>query len=274
MSSTDDDALYQTEKVPPPSGAVCANCGKPYGKHFLCGGVTWCVKSGDETFAPSDLIVDTVCGRCGMTYREHWGTMGGTVWCTYLGYETKNPALMFVPPKQGQDKEPEVYPASATMSEDKKLTSKTVFLHSFRWKDGGYPSVNERVQLSQGRFKCNSCSELPFFLYNVSRTTRNPRMEPELKGLSGLELGVQEMMNQCNCSRAMIRKIVADIAFVSVLPTGSPNQTGWIGCTTGQHQSVAVVELVAQTLRKRPDAASWDIHITHHRLEKVGKKSC
>jgi len=122
-----------------------------------------------------------------------------------------------------------------------------VALHSFSYKRG----------LPQGLDWAFDC-----------RFLDNPHWQPELRGLTGLDAPVVDYIETDARFAPFVAKLTELALFV--LPAckdeGKAHLTFGIGCTGGQHRSVAVTERVAAALADK----GWQVSIRHRELERRG----
>lgn len=88
-------------------------------------------------------------------------------------------------------------------------------------------------------------------VFDLCRKVRNPWSLKPLRKLNGLHPKVQELVANCGGGQRMIGLIGSYNAFAdyAVDPDDSSSElTIAVGCTGGQHRSVAIVELVAKRL--------------------------
>lgn len=90
-----------------------------------------------------------------------------------------------------------------------------------------------------GPLKCN----IPAMqIYNLRKAIRNPWRDPELRKLTGLDPAIQAFVKNCFKYTQIESKVRYNILY-NVTVIG-------IGCNSGKHRSVAVVELLKEALGK------------------------
>ena len=122
-----------------------------------------------------------------------------------------------------------------------------VSLHSFSYKRG----------LPQGVDIVFDC-----------RFLNNPYWQPELRGLTGLDGAVRGYVASDPRHAPFVDHLLALLKFQlpACLEEGKAHFAVGIGCTGGQHRSVAVTENVADGLAE----VGWQVSIRHRELERRG----
>ncbi|MEP5153651.1 RNase adapter RapZ [Planktotalea sp.] len=99
------------------------------------------------------------------------------------------------------------------------------------------------------------------------RFLRNPHWDPDLRPLTGCDDGVATYVREDPRYATFLEQISA--LCTSLLPAyleeGKSHFTIAFGCTGGRHRSVAVTEVVAQTLA----LAGWQVSCRHRELERA-----
>lgn len=100
------------------------------------------------------------------------------------------------------------------------------------------------------------------------RFLNNPYWQTELRGLSGLDGAVADFVSQDSRHAAFLDHLLGLLTFQlpACLDEGKAHFAVGIGCTGGQHRSVAVTEKVADGLAQ----AGWRVSIRHRELERRG----
>lgn len=98
------------------------------------------------------------------------------------------------------------------------------------------------------------------------RFLRNPHWEPDLRSLTGLDEQVQDYVTADPSFQEFFRNLEAlhDHLLPSFIKEGKAHLTVAFGCTGGQHRSVTVTELMANTLANK----GWRVSIGHRELDK------
>ena len=103
-------------------------------------------------------------------------------------------------------------------------------------------------------------------LFDV-RFLKNPHFVPELRPLTGLDAPVRGYLDERTDFRDLIARLVELFKFL--LPRYQQENRSYltiaIGCTGGQHRSVATVEAVRAELEK----AGWPVRVQHRELARV-----
>lgn len=98
------------------------------------------------------------------------------------------------------------------------------------------------------------------------RFLRNPHWEPDLRALTGRDSAVAKYVSEDARYAKFLDQVNAMCA--SLLPAyleeGKSHFTVAFGCTGGRHRSVAVTEIIAQTLA----LAGWQVSCRHRELER------
>ena len=109
---------------------------------------------------------------------------------------------------------------------------------------------------------------IPFgadLLFDV-RFLPNPHFDPELRPLSGLDEPVRDFLLQRTDFNELVTRLSDLLRFL--LPRYQQENRSYltigIGCTGGQHRSVAAVEALAAALEK----AGWTVRVKHRDLER------
>ena len=109
---------------------------------------------------------------------------------------------------------------------------------------------------------------IPFgadLLFDV-RFLPNPHFDPQLRPLSGLDQPVRDFLDQRTDFHELVARLADLLRFL--LPRYQQENRSYltigIGCTGGQHRSVASVEALAAAL----EAAGWTVRVKHRDLEK------
>ncbi|SFR31850.1 RNase adapter RapZ [Litoreibacter janthinus] len=101
------------------------------------------------------------------------------------------------------------------------------------------------------------------------RFLRNPHWEPELRGLTGTDKKVEDYVTADDRFHPFFEKII-DLS-VLLLPAfhdeGKSYLTIGLGCTGGQHRSVAVAEMMGKALANK----GWQVSIRHREMERRAK---
>ncbi|MHA6326884.1 RNase adapter RapZ [Roseivivax sp. CAU 1753] len=100
------------------------------------------------------------------------------------------------------------------------------------------------------------------------RFLKNPHWDPDLRAETGLSREVHAYIAEDGRFEPFLAQVTDMLAFL--LPAqreeGKTHLTVGIGCTGGQHRSVAVTERVAHALAK----IGWQVSIRHRELERRG----
>lgn len=103
------------------------------------------------------------------------------------------------------------------------------------------------------------------------RFLQNPHWEPELRPLTGQDTAVAQYVAEDPRFETFIEQVSA--LCLSLLPAyleeGKSNFTIAFGCTGGRHRSVAVTEIITQTLA----LAGWQVSCRHRELERAAAQS-
>jgi RNase adapter protein RapZ len=112
------------------------------------------------------------------------------------------------------------------------------------------------------RFGTPASAEL---LFDV-RFLPNPHFEPALRDLTGHDTEVVEYVVKQPTAQALLHRLREFLAFLIPLydEEGKAYLTIAIGCTGGQHRSVAVANLLAKELR----AAGREVNVSHRDVER------
>jgi RNase adapter protein RapZ len=112
------------------------------------------------------------------------------------------------------------------------------------------------------RFGTPASAEL---LFDV-RFLPNPHFEPALRDLTGHDTEVVEYVVKQPTAQALLHRLREFLAFLIPLydEEGKAYLTIAIGCTGGQHRSVAVADLLAKDLR----AAGREVNVSHRDVER------
>ena len=112
------------------------------------------------------------------------------------------------------------------------------------------------------RFGTPASAEL---LFDV-RFLPNPHFEPALRDLTGHDTEVVEYVVKQPTAQALLHRLREFLAFLIPLydEEGKAYLTIAIGCTGGQHRSVAVTNLLAKELR----AAGREVNVSHRDVER------
>ena len=118
--------------------------------------------------------------------------------------------------------------------------------------------ANDRVAPLPDVFLC-------LLLFDV-RFLPNPHFEPALRDLTGHDTEVAEYVVKQPTAQALLHRLREFLAFLIPLydEEGKAYLTIAIGCTGGQHRSVAVANLLAQELR----AAGREVNVSHRDVER------
>ncbi|MEO8195598.1 MAG: RNase adapter RapZ [Thermoanaerobaculia bacterium] len=110
---------------------------------------------------------------------------------------------------------------------------------------------------------------IPFgadLLFDV-RFLPNPHFDPELRPLSGLDEPVRDFLRQRTDFQELVARLADLLRFL--LPRYQQENRSYltigIGCTGGQHRSVASVEALAAALEE----AGWTVRVKHRDLERA-----
>ncbi|WP_146587141.1 RNase adapter RapZ [Puniceibacterium confluentis] len=100
------------------------------------------------------------------------------------------------------------------------------------------------------------------------RFLNNPYWQPELRGLTGLDAAVADYVEQDPRHAAFLEHVLKLLTFQlpACLDEGKAHFAVGIGCTGGQHRSVAMTEKVADGLAR----TGWRVSIRHRELERRG----
>ncbi len=98
----------------------------------------------------------------------------------------------------------------------------------------------------------------------------NPFYVPELKNLNGLDPAVRDFVLKQSASRKFLRRYVDLLQFLMPLyvTEGKKHLTVAIGCTGGQHRSVALAEKLGESLR----AENYRIMVNHRDVHRAEEK--
>ena len=90
----------------------------------------------------------------------------------------------------------------------------------------------------------------------------NPHWEPELRPLTGFDPRVVEYMSRDGKLAAFSKRLepLLDFLVPEYITEGKAHLSIAVGCTGGRHRSVAIVEAVAERLRKRDDV---EVDVAH-----------
>jgi len=126
---------------------------------------------------------------------------------------------------------------------------------------GARPTVVNLISFGF-RFGTPPSAEL---LFDV-RFLPNPHFEPTLRDLTGHDTAVVEYVVKQPTAQALLHRLREFLAFLIPLydEEGKAYLTIAIGCTGGQHRSVAVTNLLAQELR----AAGREVNVSHRDVER------
>jgi UPF0042 nucleotide-binding protein len=126
---------------------------------------------------------------------------------------------------------------------------------------GARPTVVNLISFGF-RFGTPPSAEL---LFDV-RFLPNPHFEPALRDLTGHDPAVAEYVVKQPTAQALLHHLREFLAFLIPLydEEGKAYLTIAIGCTGGQHRSVAVANLLAQELR----AAGREVNVSHRDVER------
>jgi UPF0042 nucleotide-binding protein len=126
---------------------------------------------------------------------------------------------------------------------------------------GARPTVVNLISFGF-RFGTPPSAEL---LFDV-RFLPNPHFEPALRDLTGHDTEVAEYVVKQPTAQALLHRLREFLAFLIPLydEEGKAYLTIAIGCTGGQHRSVAVTNLLAQELR----AAGREVNVSHRDVER------
>ncbi|EPX82239.1 RNase adapter RapZ [Salipiger mucosus] len=96
----------------------------------------------------------------------------------------------------------------------------------------------------------------------------NPHWEPSLRGLTGLDAPVAEYVAADARFAPFVEKLTDLALFVlpACVAEGKAHLSFGLGCTGGQHRSVAVAETLARALADH----GWQVSIRHRELERRG----
>ena len=95
-------------------------------------------------------------------------------------------------------------------------------------------------------------------LFNVTSRITNPWRVKSLRKLNGLDLEVQQFINNCKRTKAMLQEIFY------LLPLG---YSIGVCCHGGKHRSVAIVEMLAEYARSN----SIEVEVIHRDLDIKGE---
>ena len=100
------------------------------------------------------------------------------------------------------------------------------------------------------------------------RFLNNPYWQPELRGLTGLDPAVTDYISEDPRQIPYVDHVLGLLTFQlpASLEEGKAHFAIGIGCTGGQHRSVAISEKVAHGLAQ----AGWRVSIRHRELERRG----
>ncbi len=100
------------------------------------------------------------------------------------------------------------------------------------------------------------------------RFLNNPYWQPELRGLTGLDPAVTDYISEDPRQVPYVDHVLGLLTFQlpASLEEGKAHFAIGIGCTGGQHRSVAISEKVAHGLAQ----AGWRVSIRHRELERRG----
>ena len=105
-------------------------------------------------------------------------------------------------------------------------------------------------------------------LFDV-RFLPNPHFDPALRPLSGLDEPVRDFLLQRTDFLELVSRLTDLLRFL--LPRYQQENRSYltigIGCTGGQHRSVAAVEALARALEE----GGWTVRVKHRDLERAGK---
>src|SRR5262249_53247937 len=100
-------------------------------------------------------------------------------------------------------------------------------------------------------------------LFDV-RFLKNPHFVPELRPLTGLDAPVRDFLESETEFRSLVDRLAELFRFL--LPRYQQENRSYltiaVGCTGGQHRSVATVE----ALRAQFEAAGWPVRTQHREL--------
>lgn len=132
-----------------------------------------------------------------------------------------------------------------------------------RWAEGG--ARETLVNLTSFGFRRGPPQHAEL-LFDV-RFLPNPHFEPELRPRTGVDPEVAEFVLKGDVAAALLERLRALLDFVLPLydAEGKAYISVAVGCTGGQHRSVAVVEALARELR----AAGRGVNVTHRDAGKV-----
>ena len=172
---------------------------------------------------------DIGCIECGKKYPDQWAGPFPTKWDS-IGWGVAVKASKEV-------KDMSTTPTGLT----KPL--RTIILTSFGYKYGK-PDIPYNTRL-----------------YDLRKLVRNPWEEPSLRKLTGLDGRVQDYIKYCKRTKTILY----------IAKTGDiySNQTFiYVGCQSGKHRSVALVELLARVYAQRFSSDEAEIKIIHRDIDR------
>ena len=102
------------------------------------------------------------------------------------------------------------------------------------------------------------------------RCLPNPYYIPMLRPLTGQDSPIREFLFDKPVTQSTYQQILGSLQHF--LPLYSAERRSWvqvaIGCTGGQHRSVAIVEQLASDLRIKPATANYHFRLDHRHLER------
>jgi len=135
------------------------------------------------------------------------------------------------------------------MSDYNQMPDNRVNVVSFGFKNGDPPHANVVLDV---------------------RFLKNPFWVDELKPLTGRDEPVQKYVMEQASAQEFMGNLIALVSQVmpAMFDTKTDNFTIALGCTGGQHRSVAVAEELAQKLQNSYPA--YQVSLSHRELDRLG----